>query len=81
MDNLNLVIIGKTGSGKSTLINAILGEKVAPVRSGQAVTKENKVYTKSTLLPLGEDCGVGRYGMVGKKLNLYDTVGLEIDSQ
>ncbi|MDL2302578.1 GTPase domain-containing protein [Lachnospiraceae bacterium OttesenSCG-928-D06] len=80
MDNLNLVIMGKTGAGKSTLINAILGEKLAPVGSGQAVTKENKIYTKSTLLPLGEDSGTGQYGMVGKKLNLYDTVGLEIDS-
>lgn len=80
MDNINLVIMGKTGAGKSTLINALLGEKVAPVGSGQAVTKENKVYTKSALLPLGENCGTGRYGMISKKLNLYDTVGLEIDS-
>ncbi len=81
MDNLNLVIMGKTGAGKSTLINAILKEDLAPTGSGQAVTKENKVYSKSMLLPLGSaDKQSGHYGMIGKKLNLYDTVGLEIDT-
>lgn len=81
MDNLNLVIMGKTGAGKSTLINAILEEDLAPTGSGQAVTKKNKVYSKNMLLPLGSaNRESGLYGMVGKKLNLYDTVGLEIDT-
>lgn len=80
MDNLNLVIMGKTGAGKSTLINAVLDENLAPTGSGQAVTKENKVYSKTVLLPLGIESMPGQYGMVGRKINLYDTVGLEMDS-
>lgn len=81
MDNLNLVVMGKTGAGKSTLINAVLGEDLAPTGSGQPVTKKNQMYTKSALLPLSNNQSEsGTYGMVAKKLNLYDTVGLEIDA-
>lgn len=80
MDSLNFVVMGKTGAGKSTLINAILGEELAPVGTGQTVTKKNQVYTKRMLLPSEKNkSGNGTYDMVEKTLNLYDTVGLEID--
>lgn len=40
----NLAIFGKTGVGKSTLINAIFGAEVAPTGIGQPVTMENHLY-------------------------------------
>ena len=79
MNKLNMVIMGKTGAGKSTLLNAILGEKLAPTGKGQAITKENKLYSKKMLLPLGKKNNDGHYSLVGREVNLYDTVGLEID--
>ncbi|MDY2763772.1 YcjF family protein [Campylobacter sp.] len=36
---LNVLIAGKTGAGKSTLINAIFGKEVAPTGSGEPVTQ------------------------------------------
>ena len=81
MNNVNLVVMGKTGAGKSTLINAVLEEDLAPTGTGQAVTKKNQLYTKKMLLPLDSKADLTeQYGLIGKTLNLYDTVGLEIDS-
>lgn len=37
---LNVFIVGKTGAGKSTLINAVFGDKVAKTGSGRPVTQE-----------------------------------------
>ncbi len=40
----NLAIFGKTGVGKSTLINAIFGEEVARTGIGQPVTRGSHLY-------------------------------------
>lgn len=40
----NLAIFGKTGVGKSTLINAIFGDEVAPTGVGEPVTKDEHLY-------------------------------------
>ena len=78
MKNIDLIVMGKTGSGKSTLINAVLDENLAPTGTGQAITKKNKVYSKKMMLPIG-DTKDGQYSMIGCQINMYDTVGLEID--
>jgi len=44
----NLAIFGKTGVGKSTLINAIFGEEVAATGIGEPVTREAHLYVHST---------------------------------
>lgn len=43
-ENLNVLIAGKTGAGKSTLINAVFGSEVASTGSGEPVTKNIKQY-------------------------------------
>lgn len=40
----NLAIFGKTGVGKSTLINAIFGEEVARTGIGEPVTRDEHLY-------------------------------------
>lgn len=40
----NLALFGKTGVGKSTLINAVFGEDVAPTGIGEPVTMANHLY-------------------------------------
>lgn len=79
MKQIDIIVMGKTGAGKSTLINAVLEENVAPTGIGQAVTKKNEVYSKKMMLPIKTQ-NSSQYEMAGCQLNMYDTVGLEIDS-
>ncbi|SDS98410.1 GTPase family protein [Microterricola viridarii] len=44
MGRFNLAIFGKTGVGKSTLVNAVFGEEVAPTGIGEPVTMNNHLY-------------------------------------
>ncbi|MET0695301.1 MAG: GTPase domain-containing protein, partial [Propionibacteriaceae bacterium] len=44
MGRFNLVIFGKTGVGKSTLVNAIFGEDVARTGIGEPVTRGSHLY-------------------------------------
>lgn len=46
MGHVNIAIMGKTGVGKSTLINAIFHENLAKTGIGQPVTQNFKMYSK-----------------------------------
>ena len=43
-EKVNIIVAGKTGVGKSSLINYIFGKKVAKVGDGQPVTQEIQEY-------------------------------------
>lgn len=44
IQHLNMIVVGKTGVGKSTLLNACFGEKLALTGTGEPVTTEIKSY-------------------------------------
>ncbi|MGN0482091.1 MAG: YcjF family protein [Lachnospiraceae bacterium] len=66
MGHANLIIAGKTGVGKSTLINAAFREDIAKTGIGTPVTEEGSVkwYEKKDF-----------------PLRIYDTIGLELDEE
>lgn len=78
MRTADVVVMGKTGVGKSTLINTICAKEIAPTGSGNAVTKENKNYSTIVRVPVG-DLKEGKWSLIPFCFNLFDTVGLEIN--
>ena len=46
---LNIIIAGRTGVGKSTLINAVFHGKLADTGQGEPVTKGTRRYTKKSI--------------------------------
>lgn len=52
LDMLNIAVVGKTGVGKSTLINNVFRENLAQVGIGEPMTKHMKKITKRDF-PLG----------------------------
>lgn len=66
MGHANLIIAGKTGVGKSTLINAAFREDIAKTGIGKPVTEEGDVkWFEKEDFPL----------------RIYDTIGLELDEK
>jgi GTP-binding protein EngB required for normal cell division len=62
----NIIVVGNTGSGKSTLVNTLFqfeGNEAAPTGKGVPVTQEIRQYSNSTC-----------------KLTIYDTRGFENDN-
>lgn len=62
LGHANIIIAGKTGVGKSTLINAVFKDKIAEVGIGRPVTDHLKEYAKS-------DMPVTLYDTVGLELS------------
>lgn len=60
----NIMVAGITGTGKSTLLNAVFGAEVAATGKGRPVTEQIDEY-QSPDIPI----------------HIWDTVGLELDSQ
>jgi len=46
LNNLNIIVAGKTGVGKSTLINSVFKEKLAETGMGKPVTTHMRKITK-----------------------------------
>lgn len=81
LGEINIVAMGKTGSGKSTLVNTIFSEELAHTDGVQRVTKNIEKYSKTLLLPIGSEMRNNEYGRVLRKVNLFDTVGIELDKE
>lgn len=58
----NILVIGKSGVGKSTLINALFGERLAEAGAGKPITKNIQQYTT-------ESCPVTVYDSPGLELS------------
>ena len=78
VNSINLVVMGKTGAGKSTLINAVLREDLAPTGTGSAVTREVHKYSKQIDFRMPSGKSDSLYQIARRQVNMYDTVGLEI---
>ena len=79
MKKIHIVIMGRTGVGKSTIVNSVMGEDVAESGDGPAVTRENKVYESERNIKIASSVGTSKEELW--KISLYDTVGLEIDQK
>ncbi|NEO19706.1 MULTISPECIES: GTPase domain-containing protein [unclassified Moorena] len=70
MEVPNIAIIGKTGTGKSTLINKVFGVEKAETDAGWPVTQSFKLYTP-------DHSSVD----TRKPINLYDSAGYEANKE
>lgn len=71
-DNLNVLIVGKTGVGKSTLINAVFGKEVAETGSGSPITQKLKEYKITDKFSI--------FDTKGLELKDYESTKMEIEN-
>ncbi len=63
---VNLIVAGRSGAGKSALVNAIFGDDVAPEGAGEPVTKQVEIYVSDRLpITIWDTVGI----TLGKELN------------
>ena len=64
--NVNLLVLGKTGVGKSSLLNYLFGEAVAPTGAGRPVTGQGLFRCRP-------------FAYRNLSITVYDSWGLEPD--
>lgn len=83
LKTLNIVVVGKTGVGKSTLINAVFRENLADTGMGKPVTQRMRKHTKSGV-PLGiydtKGFELGRDAQQEVKNELFETIKAGVES-
>ena len=52
LKTLNIIVAGKTGVGKSTLINSVFREKLAETGMGKPVTDHMRKISKKGVIPM-----------------------------
>ncbi len=70
---INILIIGKTGVGKSTIINKIAGKKVAEIGSGKPITQEIQKCEISDKITIFDSQGieVANYQGTKEKIEIF----------
>lgn len=84
LKTLNIIVAGKTGVGKSTLINAIFREKLAETGMGKPVTKHMRKLTKKDFpLAIYDTRGfeLGREVQAEVKKEVIDTISKGLATQ
>jgi len=81
MHNLNIIVIGKTGTGKSTLLNAVFGKELAVTGSGKPITQHCKKHTlPNSPINIYDSKGI-ETGMGKEEINeFYDVINTQNNS-